>query len=87
MDSRFTLNTEFKGNAIRLRPGEIKPLGKEFMGGGLDDGLGDINLVKVSTIFMGTQSHDRRHGTKDSWGRCKYKQTYNTSTSTSMSHT
>ena len=25
MYSRFTLNTEFKGNAIRLRPGEIKP--------------------------------------------------------------
>ena len=71
MDSRFTLNTEFKGNAIRLRPGEIKPLGKEFMGGGLDDGLGDINLVKVSTIFMGTQSHDRRHGTKDSWSMLK----------------
>jgi len=71
MESRFTLNTEFKGTPIRLRPGVIKPLGKEFLGNALDDGLGDIYLVKVNPIFMGIQSHDRRHGTKDSWSMLK----------------
>ena len=67
MSTRFTLTSDFLGTQITLRPGSIKQLGKKFFGGGRDDGLGDMYLVRVDKQFMGTQEYSRRRGTKDSW--------------------
>jgi len=67
MQTRFTLHTEFFGEALVLTPGTIKPLGRKLIGGIADDGLGDMFLVKIDPQFIGPRSHDRRKGTKDSW--------------------
>jgi len=67
MNTKYTLQTEFLGEKINLTPGSIKQLGTKFIGGSLDDGIGDMYLVDVNKTFIGKQDHFRRRGTKDSW--------------------